>query len=73
MFLYQKGRWKRVVKKKQRKLLAAILAAAMLIPQSVMTAGAAENPEPVYENADPVTVTGGSGAVTADQSVVDTM
>ena len=73
MFLYQKGRWKRVVKKKQRKLLAAILAAAMLIPQSVMTAGAAENPEPVYENAGPVTVTGGSGAVTADQSVVDTM
>ena len=73
MFLYQKGRWKRVVKKKQRKLLAAILAAAMLIPQSVMTAGAAENPEPVYENAGPVTVTGGSGAVTADQDVIDTM
>ena len=61
------------MKKKQRKLLAAILAAAMLIPQSVMTAGAAENPEPVYENAGPVTVTGGSGAVTAEQSVVDTM
>ena len=61
------------MKKKQRKLLAAILAAAMLIPQSVMTAGAAENPEPVYENAGPVTVTGGSGAVTADQDVIDTM
>ncbi|HIZ12923.1 MAG TPA: exo-alpha-sialidase [Candidatus Mediterraneibacter stercorigallinarum] len=61
------------MKKKQRKLLAAILAAAMLIPQSVMTAGAAENPEPVYENAGPVTVTGGSGAVTADQDVINTM
>lgn len=61
------------MKKKQRKLLAAILVAAMLIPQSVMTAGAAENPEPVYENAGPVTVTGGSGAVTADQDVIDTM
>lgn len=61
------------MKKKQRKLLAAILAAAMLIPQSVMTAGAVENPEPVYENAGPVTVTDGSGAATADQNVVDTM
>lgn len=61
------------MKKKQRKLLAAILAAAMLIPQSVMTAGAAENPKPVYENAGPVTVAGGSGAVTAEPNVIDKM
>lgn len=39
------------MKKKQRKLLAAILAAAMLIPQSVMTAGAADlsTVQPVYQ------------------------
>ena len=60
------------MKKKRRKLLAAILAAAMLVPQSVMTAGAADV-TPVYENEPGATVSNGSGAVMPEETVLTEM
>ena len=61
-----------VKRRKQRKLLAVVLAAAMLIPQSIMTVGAAEKPTSVYEYKEKVTVTNGEGALDAS-AVADTM
>lgn len=61
-----------VKRRKQRKLLAVVLAAAMLIPQSIMTVGAAEKPTSVYEYKEKVTVTNGEGALDAS-AVADTL
>ncbi len=62
-----------MIRKKRGKFLAAILAAVMLIPQSVMTAGAANEPTPVFTHEETVNVSNGSGAVEPDKTVVNTM
>lgn len=69
---WRKGGKRKVKRKKRRKLLAAVLAAAMLVPQSVVTAGAADL-EPVFTHEAEATVNSGTGAVTADATVVETI
>ena len=56
-------------RKKRGKFLAAVLAAVMLIPQSVMTVGAADNPQPVFTYEETANVTNGTNAVIASEHV----
>lgn len=60
-------------RKKRGKILAAVLAAIMLIPQSVMTVGAADEPTPVFTYEGTANVSNGSGAVEPDETAVNTM
>ncbi len=68
-FCWEKGGKRKVIKKKRGKLLAAVLAAAMLIPQSVMTVGAADDPQPVFTYEETANVTNGTNAITASEHV----
>ena len=68
-FCWEKGGKRKVIKKKRGKLLAAVLAAAMLIPQSVMTVGAADDPQPVFTYEETANVTNGTNAITASESI----